>query len=281
MQDFANAYNSYDNNFTIHHTYNTHPCQDSFELHKHRTYEIYLFLQGVARFYIEGKYYEMTPNDIIIMNYNELHVVQVNKAYPYERMVMQLSDNIVAPFADRHIDFFSPMNDRPLGIGNLIPSSIVKQYHLDDFIHHIFKLAQEGGQENDVITQCVVVELLASIKKATTQTPVVGPAEKAAPKVNALLEYINENLEKALNLDALAAKFFMSKYHMCHIFKETTGFSINQYISMKRVIFAHSLIAAGCSTTNACFQSGFNDYSTFYKAYRKFMQCSPQSSKQN
>lgn len=278
MKDFARRHTAQDNHFTIHHSYTTHPLSEDFELHKHQTYEIFFFLQGNAHFQVEATRYEMSVGDILIVNYNETHVLHINENHPYERIVLELTDAVAEPFSNRKVDFFSAFNNRPLGAGNLIPAETAKHYHLDKYIRRIFELCSEGEVENEVAAQCVIVELLLAIKQAIPPEERILPTG-GNPKVDAVLEYINANLEKDLSLDSLANMFYISKYHLCHIFKDYTNFSINQYISMKRVIHAYSLICAGASTTDACFQSGFNDYSSFYKAFKKFMQETPQQSK--
>jgi len=204
----------------------------------------------------------------------QLHMLYVDEDCPYERIVIELADDVLTPFSDRQADFFSAINERPLGTDNLIGASLVKQYGLDKYIHRIFDLFEAGGNENEVVAQCVTIELLAAIKKILT-TEITASASPTNQKVEAVLKYINANLDKDLSLDALASHFYISKYHLCRIFKKHTTFSINQYISMKRVILASALVTAGASTTDACFQSGFNDYSSFYKAYKKHVQETP------
>ena len=45
-----------------------------------------------------------------------------------------------------------------------------------------------------------------------------------------ILQYIDDHLEEDLSLEFLAGEFYVSKYHIAHIFKENTGISIHQYI---------------------------------------------------
>lgn len=56
---------------------------------------------------------------------------------------------------------------------------------------------------------------------------------------------------------------------MMRKFKEETGFTIHSYITSKRLLFARSLIAQGIPVMKASEQSGFHDYTTFVRAYKK------------
>ena len=45
--------------------------------------------------------------------------------------------------------------------------------------------------------------------------------------------YIEEHLDEDLSLEKLAGEFFVSKYHIAHVFKDNLGLSIHQYITKK------------------------------------------------
>ena len=98
-------------------------------------------------------------------------------------------------------------------------------------------------------------------------------------KVLAILKYINENLDGELDIETLAGHFYISKYHMMRLFKQETGYTLGQYTSQKRLLLAKELILSGVPGTQACFDCGFRDYSTFLRAYRKFFGESPRASR--
>ena len=73
----------------------------------------------------------------------------------------------------------------------------------------------------------------------------------------------------------MSKDLFISKYYLCHLFKLETGISIYQYLTIKRIYYANQLLNTGIPATEACFKAGFNDYSTFYRAYKKVLKKSP------
>ena len=85
-----------------------------------------------------------------------------------------------------------------------------------------------------------------------------------------ILQYINENLDGELDIDTLAGRFYISRYYMMRLFKQETGYTLGQYISQKRLLLAKELILSGVPGTQACYDCGFKDYSTFSRAYKKF-----------
>ena len=89
-------------------------------------------------------------------------------------------------------------------------------------------------------------------------------------KILDILQYINENLDGELGIEILADHFYISKYYMMRLFKQETGYTLGQYTSQKRLLLAKELLLSGVPGTQACFDCGFKDYSTFSRAYKKF-----------
>ena len=84
-----------------------------------------------------------------------------------------------------------------------------------------------------------------------------------------ILDYINNHLSDDLTIDNLSERFFISRYHLMHLFKASTGYTVGNYITMKRLFFARAMIQTGTPVTEACYLSGFQNYSTFSRAYKK------------
>jgi len=53
------------------------------------------------------------------------------------------------------------------------------------------------------------------------------------------------------------------------------GISIKQYIISKKLAKANWLMQNGISSTQAALQIGYENYSSFYRIYRKFYNSSP------
>ena len=74
-------------------------------------------------------------------------------------------------------------------------------------------------------------------------------------------------------------KFFISKYHLCHIFPGATGLTVYQYITKKRLAYARELIKTGMTISASAEKAGFNNYSSFYRAYMSEYNTTPQTDK--
>ena len=95
------------------------------------------------------------------------------------------------------------------------------------------------------------------------------------PVIAGVLSYINEHLDGDLTVETLAARCYISKYHFMRKFKEVTGFTVHSYICQKRLIMALGMMRSGTPATKAASLCGFQDYSTFIRAFKKMFGASP------
>ena len=94
-----------------------------------------------------------------------------------------------------------------------------------------------------------------------------------------LCSFIEEHIEEDLSLERLSLEFFVSKYHIAHVFKENLGLSIHQYITKKRLLLCRESIISGMGITESYQTFGFGDYSSFYRAFKKEYGISPKDFK--
>ena len=96
-----------------------------------------------------------------------------------------------------------------------------------------------------------------------------------------VLDYIDLHLEEDLSLERLSERFYVSKYHLAHNFKDHLGFSLHQYIIKKRLFACRDAILMNEKISEVCLRYGFSDYTVFFKAFRKEFGVSPKEYKKS
>ena len=125
------------------------------------------------------------------------------------------------------------------------------------------------------MTTVLIGEILVHINRIifhTNYTPKYAPTTEL---FNNVLYYIHTHLTEDLSLDTLAEHFYVTKGYISRIFNQYMDMSIHQYIISLRLEEACSLIQQGNSITLAAEQSGFPDYSSFFRTFKKNYGTSP------
>jgi AraC-like DNA-binding protein len=94
-------------------------------------------------------------------------------------------------------------------------------------------------------------------------------ASGSNPQILQILSFINEHLYEELPIDRIASACFLNRSYLMHLFRKEMGCTLGSYITEKRLFTAQTLIRSGTPITEACLQSGFSGYSSFYRAYRR------------
>jgi len=249
--------------------------------HNHQDFhEIILFLNGNVEFIVEGNIYPIEPYDIIFTRRSEVHNIHQHGNYRYQALVFEIFNNFFTQNkCDKYINVFS---NRPLGVNNLIPAKYVKKYGIDALFGAVVQYIDDEA-DGAIAASSRAVELLylmnlinSKINKSSEYTQhILNSSTDYSKLIRNVIVYINEHLTEELNLNKISEIFYISKSHLCHSFKTHTGFSVNRYITAKRLNLVHDLVAEGHSWLEASVEAGFGNYSNFYKTFKNTYGCAP------
>ena len=248
---------------------------ESFYLHSHNEYEIYLFLEGDSNCIVENKTYPLYPGDMLILRKNEMHKVYHNKKTPYKRFILMVSSDFFAKYNCSQYE--NVFKYKSFDESNKINAEIVKSIGIYDAVMRL-KNYTNGYENQDVpVAAGIVMEILYLIGKISSFEP---PA-KGSGLIKKVISYININIDKDISLEKLSSEFFVSKYHLCHSFKKSTGLTIREYINKKRLALVNEYTSQGKSLSSSAALAGFKDYSAFYRTFVRSNNISPKSLKKS
>ena len=236
-----------------------------FSYHYHDFHKIIVFISGKVTYHIEGKAYHLKPRDILLVSQGEIHKPEIDPSVPYERYIFWIRDDLSCQELNT---CFQKANDRSF---NLVRADSALQERLKDLLPEIEQTLQNKHFGDTVLRNALFTQFMIYINRIFLRTS-SSPDKKtysSDTQVEQLLKYINRNLSENLSIDQLANRFFFSKYHMMRKFKNETGYTIHNYITSKRLLMARSLISQGMPVMKAAQASGFHDYTTFVRAYKK------------
>lgn len=92
-----------------------------------------------------------------------------------------------------------------------------------------------------------------------------------------VVNYINENITKPLNIEELSKITIWGKTHFSREFKYYFNMTVYQYILEKRVELAKEmLISDNVYISEVYYKCGFQSYTNFFHAFRKYTSMTPQ-----
>lgn len=226
----------------------------------HLFHELVLFFGGDVELISETSHTRLKPNDLIVIPKETYHQVVIsNNQDDYHRCVFQFEET------DENREL---INKSVLGL-NVIESDQYVSYLFEKMI----KLAQSEDQTlRESISQSVLTLLLDEIRAKNITESQINQYE---PLTNKAIEYINDRLTENLSTDTISLALNVSPSTLMHTFKKNMNIPIRKYIIKKRLILAHTRIANGEPATSVAVECGFNDYSGFYKQYKKMFETTP------
>ena len=263
-----------DSELYSHHTIDIAPEPENFSMHAHEMMEIYYFKSGRGSYLVEGSSYALEPGDIMIMRAAEAHRLTISPDEPYERIAIHFAQELMAGF-DPELRLLRPFMDRPLGQQNHYSARDKRCAHLQT-VFMDFDFEGIGEVRLNLIARLLLfLTALNGIFESTEDYQ-----NSAADLPGQIVRYVNRHLFEPISLQSVADSFYRSRSQISRIFRQATGSSFWDYISIKRMLAARAMIQRGEKASTAALTCGFTDYSAFYRAYRNYFGHSPKSDSQ-
>ena len=248
------------------------------DYHYHEFDKLILLLGGKVTYVVEGVTYFLRPWDVLLIQHNLIHKPVIDPTEPYERMVIWLGRDWLESRSDPGESLatcFATARERGFHLlrldGERRLTYLQTLQRLEESLHS----GEFGAARlSDTLCQQLLIQVNRDIlcdRTAQEQTD----SYRMDPKMEEVLRYIAEHLGEPLSVEALASRFYLSRYYLMHRFKAVTGFTVHRYISQKRLLLAGELIRSGMPVMKAAEQAGFSDYSTFLRAFQNTFHVSP------
>lgn len=237
----------------------------AFPYHYHDFHKVIVFLSGKVTYHIEGKSYHLKPWDILLVSRHAIHRPEIDAGVPYERFILYVREELTQGLLTQ---CFQKAADRSFSLIRLNPKL---QERLKDILYELERSLHAEAFGNELLCTSLFHQFMIYLNRIFLEKEYIHDrkAYSSDSQIDQLLTYINRNLSADLSVETLARKYYLSKYYLMRRFKEETGYTLHSYIVSKRLLLARELIADGAPVTKAAQQSGFHDYTTFVRAYKK------------
>ena len=246
----------------------------TYAYHRHDGCEVYLFLSGNIRLYIEQTCFSPVPGSLVILNSNEMHRIQSMDSAPYERIVINMKRDYISALSPAGFSLEDCFYARPLGFGNL---RVLSPEALREFLTLYEGLEASAAPDcfGRTVIQNAYASLLLLFLNRQYQTDPTSYKNTMPAYITGAMQYIDSHLEEPLRLSVLAKEFHISESYLSAQFKHHTGLTLRAYLLDRKINLAKQLLQEGAGVTEACYHSGFNDYANFIRSFKKVTGVSP------
>lgn len=246
------------------------------DYHYHDFNKLIIFIQGNVTYNIEGKSFDLKPYDIILVNAGEIHRPIINDNSLYERIIIYISPSFLNNYKSENYDLNYCFNQAKMEKSNVLRINMAAKSKLYQVCKELEHSLHENEYASELYRNLLFLEFMIHLNRTALANNINFIVDNYSNhKVRQIIEYIHEHLKEDLNIDTIAQALYINKHYLMHLFKSETGYTIGNYITSKRLILAKEMIQNGVSVTQACYECGYKNYSSFFRAYKKHYNDAP------
>lgn len=243
-------------------------------LHSHSFFEI-LFCRNTcgAEYLVGSDRYRLQKGDIVLIPPGVSHrpLLPEFMLEPYKRDVLWISPEFIGVlkhgFPD---DDLYRMTETHM----LRTAGTKWEYLGDKFRQGVLEAEHKSlGWEAAVVAN--TMQLMVQLRRAVSDRT-AGTMKAERPELlDRVMSYVEDHLSEKITLKEVSKHFYVSESTISQLFRKKMGVSFYRCVTQRRLIAAKNLILDGISLETVAEQTGFSDYSTFYRAFKGEFGISP------
>ena len=250
--------------------------------HTHEYFQIYYIVKGSLKHFLENKSSTLYQSDMFIIPPKVVHHISPEPNtvfYSFSFMPDFLGE------ANQSGKLVTLFLRNLLADKDLLPKvSIASEdvFHIESIMERMlneFNCKDFGFSE--IIHSYAVLLVAVLARNYFTKNTLPQYFDNSKQFVLHCIEYIENNFTDQITLDEISKRSAMSKNSFCDLFYKLTGHSFNSYLNICRIKKATEYIKDGYKITAIYGLCGYNDFSTFYRNFKKIMGVSPKDYKKN
>lgn len=242
-------------------------------VHSHPYHELVLPIGGSAvRYSVDGSVYLVHVGELVYFPSQVYHSGNFRiDADQSDRLVVQIDDALWQATRRRA----NLKNTGWLQQVTVLDSEACRKW---DFAGLFIRMAQSlelPGSIRDTVFEAQTSEMMLLITQATGSGQTTAPSSTSVLVARAVAYLQAHYQDPTLTTVQLAQELYASREHLSRAFKECTMESIHNYLTYLRMQHCRKALEEGVSVLNACTESGFPDYSSFLKTFRRLYGITP------
>ncbi len=251
--------------------------------HRHTAFEIGYVRHGIGTYFVGGKTYDIEPGDVFLYSTNEPHcITNISSDEGMEIMSIKFEPRFIWAGGNDVFDsrFLRIFLDRSERFENRLDRN---NPALDEIRALMIKVEDEFLNLRPEYELMVKIYLLTVLAIANRSFGYVSEVKKPfsvhikqLSQIERAIDFINAHYFEDISLEEISESANMSKNYFSSLFKRLNGMSPWDYITVKRIELACSLLkSTESSVIDIACECGFNNSANFNRAFKKVTGSSP------
>lgn len=242
--------------------------------HAHQGIEFLYVHEGSGRVVIDQTIYEVRPETLLYFRPYQLHRIKISKEKPYVRSLITFEPHVLQ-------DYLSPFPRLKELFQSLYVSGITSQVmqlsnvEMNNLIQvHKKRISESSASELLEMKAVFLIDFLAMLIPKWKEA---GRADGPHPTtVEQIMEWVNQHYMEPFELDKLAKSVHLSMVHVSSLFRKTTGSTITEYLTARRIRQACILLKKGKLSIGEVGEAvGISNASYFCQLFKRNVGLSP------
>ncbi len=231
-------------------------------MHDHRAFELYYLCRGEREYFIGDQFYKIGEGDLVLIPPDLLHRTAGKGA---TRFLLYFSEDFLRRFLTDGMLSALPLN-RPL----VFRADESLRENIESELFAMLAEYADGAATLSVSRLCRLLLIIANAPNGYTTVPF------SDRRIGQIVRYINEHYGEINDIEQIAERFFISKYHLCRTFSKNFGLNLISYLNTIKIRAAAELMHnEKLNLTEIATRAGFNSSSYFCKVFKAEKGVSP------
>lgn len=241
-------------------------------LHVHDFIEIIYVADGIAEQTINGESYRVKRGDLLFINYGSTHSFTADTDYTYINICFKpemLSESVITSenaFAILQLTAFDEIR-RASGEDGMVSYRGQERDEVEHVVRAMLREYTERRHAWQTVLKSYMNILISHILRRLVSAELTESTDDVWQQLS---DYIDENPNADLSLDALASKCFYNPSYFSRAFKKRFNVPLSEYLNRKRIERAAEMARDGkYSDEEIATAVGFSYKSSFYRVFQR------------
>ncbi|AJS58857.1 AraC family transcriptional regulator [Paenibacillus sp. IHBB 10380] len=204
-------------------------------VHYHDAYEILYLISGDLYYFIGNQSYQVVSGSLLLIRMNDMHKLINPNGSTFERVTLLFKEEYLCGLLAEESSFH-PLTPFQSGSGTIRLRG-PEQGFIEEIFEKMIAEQANGLSESSLYLKILLAELLIFIHRKINsgcQQHYLS-SNRFHQHISQVVHYINHHYDQRLTLDDISRRFYMSPSHLSRTFKESTGFTLIEYVNNVRV----------------------------------------------